>query len=200
MGYLDEVTYKKIKPYQDKLLSPVVIVLSKLHITATAVTYSSIILMLFFVFNIQNHPQLSTLLLLIVILLDLIDGTLARFQKTSSDKGKFIDVFNDILVFVIFIWGLVYVDYLPGTVGVAVVFTLCFSKIMRITYNLLIIKTDWRFKAVAGFLPNLFTYLFYINYVVLVFFDINYLLIYSILFSVVLFFDMVAFYYKIIYK
>lgn len=80
--------------------------------------------------------------MLLAIFLDLLDGPLARFQKICSDKGKFIDMFCDILVFSLFVLGLIYADLLIGLVGSILIFALIFSKIFRVIYNIQFLKSD----------------------------------------------------------
>jgi len=56
--------------------------------------------------------------------LDALDGTLARFTNTASDRGRFIDLFVDILAYSIFILGLAYF-------GAASIFVLFYHVIIH---------------------------------------------------------------------
>jgi len=190
--------YLKIAKFRDLILRPLLRFLSWLHITPNMLTYSEIIIMFLFILFIQKNLILSSIFLLLAILFDSIDGPLARFQKIDSDKGKFIDVFIDILVFVMFIWGLIYANLLNELIGSILIFTLPFSRIFRIIYNNQFLKSDWLFKAWAGFIPTLITDLSYINFFIYILFKQNYFFEVSIIFSIILFVDIIIFYYKVI--
>lgn len=59
-----------------------------------------------FPFLITSNPVIAWILISISITLDAIDGTVARYQKIASDRGKFIDVFVDQITFSLLCLGL----------------------------------------------------------------------------------------------
>ena len=190
--------YLKIAKFRDLILRPLLRFLSWLHITPNMLTYSEIIIMFLFILFIQKNLILSSIFLLLVILFDSIDGPLARFQKIDSDKGKFIDLSIDTLVFVMFVWGLIYANLLNGLIGSILIFAVPFSRIFRIIHNNQYIKSDWIFKSYAGFLPVLIVGLSYINFLVYTLFGQNYFFEISIIFPIILLIDIIIFYYKVI--
>ena len=198
---MDKFDYKLnnyIKPYQDKLLRPLVYVLTKLRLSAVAITYFSLLLMLSYLFFIKKNSYWALLFLLLALFFDIVDGSLARYQGNNSDRGKFIDMFNDIIIFALFVWGLIYGGYLSGLTGMTLASTLIISKVLRIAYFSAILKSDWHFKAFAGFTPNSLVYLCYFAFFLLVLSGLNLLSEFGIIISVFLFLDIFLYYLKII--
>lgn len=197
---LEQKIYLKITRLRDLILAPLLKILSRLGITPNSLSYLGVIFVLLFALFIKNHIKWSLLFLLMAWLCDLLDGSLARYKKVDSDRGKFIDMFCDVLTFAMFIGGLIYGNLLPGLVGLMTVFFLIFSKIFRAIYNSQYFNSSWHFRAVAGFIPNLLVGLLYFFFIIYVLFKQDFLLISSVISSVILFIDMLFFYVKIIYK
>jgi len=51
-----------------------------------------------FLFWFYYQPYPASIFIAIILALDSFDGALARYQKTSSDRGKFLDIFVDRIV------------------------------------------------------------------------------------------------------
>jgi phosphatidylglycerophosphate synthase len=154
-------------------------------------------MLLFFIFVSSLSPWL---LLLVIgsVLLDLIDGPLARIMGIASDKGKFIDMLCDNLSFSIFVLGLMYAGLLSGVIGAALIYFMVLSKLLRSIHNSRHYKSNWKFKAVAGFTPNFVVALSYILFGILLVGGIEYLGYAYGLFSAILILDAGFFYVRIV--
>ena len=198
MNKLEKEQYFKLTKFKDALFLPLIKILSLLKVKPTAITYTRVFLMVLFVALIKISDYWPLFLLIFSYFLDNLDGSLARFTKTASDKGKFKDIVCDNLSFILFIIGLIYAGYLTGLAGMIFVYLMLTSLIFRIIYNARLLKSDWLFKSVAGFLPNILAGLFYIAFLIFVLSKLNYFLEISIIFSIILLIDSVVFYFKIL--
>lgn len=113
-SWVDKMNYK-CQEIRAQLFNPILRFLTKCKITANGVTnfrlalgVLAIILAVYFYYYGE-----SVFILLVVGILDLLDGSLARFQNTASDRGKFLDVFVDYIayVFVLILISIIVLDY-----------------------------------------------------------------------------------------
>jgi len=94
MHFIDKII-KKNKSQRTVQLTPVLRFLTKLKITANIITFFRSFIGPLFVVFFPIYPKTFFIILIAAYLLDLIDGSLARFQKVAGDRGKFWDVFVD---------------------------------------------------------------------------------------------------------
>ncbi len=96
---------------RDKLFLPITKILHQLGISANALSISKIFFATLYLLLIKDNLALAIFFLIIGgILIDLLDGPLARYTNKASDRGKFIDTFLDQLVYVLFVWGLMIIN------------------------------------------------------------------------------------------
>ena len=96
---------------RDKIFLPITKIFPKLGISANALSISKIFFAGLYLLMIKNNLILAISFLIIGgILIDLLDGPLARYTNKASDRGKFIDTFLDQLVYVLFVWGLMIIN------------------------------------------------------------------------------------------
>lgn len=76
-------------------LRPLLRCLSRWDIRADAVTFGSMAAGLLFIPLFPNHPAMAIAALALHVLLDGMDGPLARFQGTASRRGSFTDTVTD---------------------------------------------------------------------------------------------------------
>lgn len=142
---------------------PLLKILHALKITANMITiFRGIIFIpaVMFPLFIYNNVKLAVILYFLVFwLLDMIDGSLARYSRTESDRGKFIDTVVDMLGHSFFCMGLAYS-------GVASPFIMFYQVIINAAVYLVAIlyknegqPTDWIIRPEANL-----TYLKYIPY------------------------------------
>jgi len=191
--------YNNISKTKDKFLRFFAFLFTKLHITANQITFLGIVFMLLFIAFIKVNILLSGLFLIISILCDGLDGVLARYQKTASDKGKFIDIVTDNFNTFLFVIGIAYAGIANVLYLIPYVYLMLLSKSLRVFVNSFDYKSDWYFKGVAGLLPNLVNYTGYGLFLVSIIFLPTIILDYFFaLGSLILIGDSIYYFFKII--
>ncbi len=76
-------------------------------------------------------------------LTDFFDGALARYQKKDGDRGKFIDMLSDNIIFSFFILGLIKIDYINNLNLSYFLFIIPALYLMIIVNKNENIKNDW---------------------------------------------------------
>lgn len=160
----------------EALFRPIIKALTFLGLNADILSYLGPVLMVIFIFVLPQHVMLGFWLVIGRMLADLIDGPLARHQKTDSDRGKFVDVMMDNLAFALFIFGVVRAGLLTGLNGSIYLFaTELVVILMIIRYNFKHKNSSWFFFASAGSFPYNLIYLSYLLYAVYAFNGNDYL-------------------------
>ncbi|MBT3704271.1 CDP-alcohol phosphatidyltransferase family protein [Candidatus Peregrinibacteria bacterium] len=189
--------YSAMQKGRDVLLRPLVKVLAFLRVPPNALSYFGVLMMVLFAVFLQSNLLLALVFAAIGFLADLVDGGVARESGKNSDQGKFVDMVCDNLSFSIFVIGLVYAELLPGLTGLFLVYFMVLSKVFRSVRNALYFKTDWLFKAVAGFVPNFIVAIIYVLFVFYVITSYNFLWEGAMICTAVLVFDFFKYYYEI---
>lgn len=99
-GWVDRVN-NRFRNYREIFFLPLLKLGTKVGITGNLISnirLPFITLFLLLWFN-SDFSRLATILLLGILLLDIFDGSFARFQKRDSDRGKFIDIFVDHIIY-----------------------------------------------------------------------------------------------------
>ena len=135
---------------RDFLFSPVIKILSKLGISPNMLSLSKIIFVVLYLLLIKNNFPLAIFFLLFGgILIDFFDGPLARYTNQASDRGKFIDMFSDQLIYILFIWGLIIINIgNPVILSYNIIIIGAFYLIIIINKNENL-KSDWIIKPIA---------------------------------------------------
>jgi phosphatidylglycerophosphate synthase len=81
----------KIKAAKDRLLNPLTKILARAGISANAVSLTSFLIGLCAISSLFFSKNLFLALILLNQFLDLLDGALARYTKTSSERGWWLD-------------------------------------------------------------------------------------------------------------
>ncbi len=117
---------EQIRKFKDKLLKPVVEVLSKAGIKANYLTLLGVLLILPIFFFYSLGPLFVASMLFLKLVLDILDGSLARHEGAKAE-GKFYDLLSDHL----FVWLFAIVIYqLEGIGGVYVLLFLLSYALM----------------------------------------------------------------------
>lgn len=145
-----------IKTQKDKAkwLMPLLKLFTKIHIHANHISFlSALVVVASFSFSIYYNQQIIFIFgIWIHMLLDGIDGALARYQKTSSFKGSIIDVFSDQFG-ITFACIFVYYFNIVNTLNISIFFVL-YTAVLLFSFYLLYRKT--RFEIVIR--PRIFLY------------------------------------------
>jgi phosphatidylglycerophosphate synthase len=83
------------------LYEPIMRTLDWCGFTPGIITAARLIMCSFFIATYNSHRILAVSIIAIALLLDSVDGALARFQKNESDRGKFFDIFVDLIAFIV---------------------------------------------------------------------------------------------------
>ncbi len=84
---------------RSRIFKPLLKILLRFGVTANRLTNFRIVLGLVFLAVSFFDVALAGIILIIALCLDEIDGSLARFEKKASDKGKFLDMFADSVIY-----------------------------------------------------------------------------------------------------
>ena len=126
----DEQIYKYIAPRRSILFRPVVIVLSKLRIHPDLISYLGLSFMVGFAYCLPEKRMLAFWLLISMLVCDQLDGALARYNKTASDRGKFVDVLVDTTSFALFTIGLNRAGIMSSILSLTIIYLVSLGKIL----------------------------------------------------------------------
>ena len=132
-----------------KLFLPIVKILDKIGISPNLLSSFKIIFAVIYVLLIKINFSLAIYSLLFGVFIDLFDGTLARYSNKANDRGKFIDMYSDHIVYYLFVFGLMIIK-----IGNPIL--LAYNiMILGIFYLMIIINknetlpSDWIIKPIA---------------------------------------------------
>lgn len=182
----EEKIYSTLVAIRTSFFKPANRLLTAIGVNADILSYLGVLVMVGYIFALPDNLMLAFWLLFVRMIIDIMDGPLARFQHTDSDRGKFVDVLMDNLAFALFIFGIVRSGLLDGLTGSIYLFaTELVVLLMIIRYNFKH-KSDWYFYASAGSYPYNFIYASYLLFTVYAFGGNNYLIGSAQIFSVLL--------------
>jgi CDP-diacylglycerol--glycerol-3-phosphate 3-phosphatidyltransferase len=147
------------------LLRPLVILLARLGISPNAVSLSQIMLGLIVFFVIVPYPRTAFLLMVLAIVLDGVDGALARYTGKASRYGALIDQYADHVREILVVAGLAYAGALNG--AWAALYALAYTGCNLTLYicNAHGVPIPLAVKTAFVFYPALFVYLWFgVNY------------------------------------
>jgi phosphatidylglycerophosphate synthase len=99
---------KYFRKLREKILRPFLKLLYKDHITANYITNLRLMLAILFFLIFNEYRTISLIIITFAILLDLLDGPIARYEHFSSDRGKFLDIVVDSISYLMIISTFVY--------------------------------------------------------------------------------------------
>jgi len=170
----DVKIYNSFLKVRMKLFKPILFILTKLHITANILSLVSILIMLPSFYYIDIRPEIVVILYFFgVFVLDILDGPLARYQKLNNDKGKFIDVVKDYIVFAIFTIALLKGEFIDVFWGSIFLFLTIIFDISGIIYKAIHTTTNWFFYSSSSFFSTSFLYALPILFLLELLFRIN---------------------------
>jgi len=114
---VEDSYYQRFRQKRDLFFVPVCKILTALRFKAEYLSFLSLLLIIPFVLFFQTFPFLSFFSLLFSVVLDGLDGCLARYQHTESEKGALLDIAIDHTVFFCFILTLIFTKTIDGFWG-----------------------------------------------------------------------------------
>jgi phosphatidylglycerophosphate synthase len=125
-------------------LAPLLSALTALRVTPNQLTFLSLVAGLAFCpLLLWSPPAIACTLLLLHLILDGIDGPLARHQKTASNRGSFTDTFADQLVVTFSSVTMIHAGHLEIWPGALYVFFYTLVVIFAMIRNALTIPYSW---------------------------------------------------------
>jgi len=143
------------------LLKPAVSLLAALHIPPNAVSMAQIGVGMVIVFTMPSYPRLTFSLFLLTLVLDSLDGTLARHTGRSSSFGAFLDQFCDHVREVLVIAALARVGALNPFPAVLYAITYPALNLTLFLCNYYQVPLPVALKSYLVVYPALFTYLWF---------------------------------------
>jgi len=158
---------KELQKTRAKVFRPICKVLTKLKIQAFHITNFRTLLAFAFLAIFFYDKWISFSLIIISLLLDIFDGPLARYQKKDSDKGKFLDTFNDTVSYSIIIIALIFWGA-NWFVSIIHIISTLYGYVLAIIYKNEGKESDWIIRPAAGatwlkILPTCALFLNYFN-------------------------------------
>jgi phosphatidylglycerophosphate synthase len=134
---------KKSEVWRESFLKPL---LRHIRFTGNDITTFRLLLALSFPFLILRFPLLAWLFIFTSFSLDALDGPVARFKNTDSDRGKFIDVLIDQITFILLILGLIRLFPDLSQVLTTLGFIIPLTYLITIIYKNEKSSSDWIIK------------------------------------------------------
>lgn len=167
--------YNTLLKYRTKLFQPIVILLTKLNISANMLTAFSYIATIPCVLYVNSNPILFFVWWMISVqLLDVIDGPLARYQKKNTDRGKFIDWSKDNILMLYFMFALMYINYFDSFIFSVFIVINLVHKLLSTTYKSIHTKSNWFFYSSSDDLSHVLAWMIPIIFLIEFFIPFNY--------------------------
>jgi CDP-diacylglycerol--glycerol-3-phosphate 3-phosphatidyltransferase len=139
---LDKIN-EKSRYYRSTYLKPIISGLDILGFTPNSLSFLRAVSGLLFFLLININFEIAFLILIIGGFTDFFDGALARYQKNDSDRGKFIDMLSDNIVFSFFLLGLIKINFITTLNLAYFIFIIPALYLMIIINKNENIKKDW---------------------------------------------------------
>ena len=163
----EETLYVQARAWRGTIVRPAVVFFSAIGISADLMSYIGLGLVFLSVSFMSTQITTALVILLIALFADNLDGEIARYRGTASDKGKFTDVVVDNVTFTVFMLGLAYAGFVSGFLAAIVVYAMLLCRTFMVIKKNVTKETDWLIKAYAGFFPNFFVYVLYAGFFLL---------------------------------
>ena len=175
---LEDATHEKLRHFRDKFFQPLSVFLTKLGVKADHLTYLSLAMGLLFAFFLNKNWLIAFFCLLLSVVLDSVDGCLARHQKTVGERGDLLDHAVDHVVLFIVVLALIYNKTIDGFWAAA------YSLNYLLLIFLMMVMRKFKLHV---FLVLRSKYFLYLLWALLVFTGLNFLDIFLVFFAVYMF-------------
>lgn len=146
---LIDKTNESYKQKRAKCFRPFVMLLDKLGFSANSLSFIRAVSGVIFFILININFKIAFTILIVGSLTDFFDGVLARYQKKDSDRGKFIDMLCDNLLFTFFLLGLIKIEFINALNLAYFIFIISALYLMIIVNKNEYQKNDWIIKPCA---------------------------------------------------
>jgi phosphatidylglycerophosphate synthase len=142
-------------------MRPLVVLLARLGVSPNAVSLSQIAIGVVIFLAITPYPRLSFLLMVAAIVLDGVDGALARHTGHASPYGALIDQYADHVREILVVAGLAYAGALNGALAAFYALAYVGSNLTLLLCNAHGVPIPIAVKTAFVFYPALFVYLWF---------------------------------------
>jgi len=154
---------------------PIIKILDKMKITANMLDFFSFLIIIPVFFVVKDSPLTALILYFVsMMLIDFIDGPLARYQKKNNDLGKFIDYSRDLFVTALFLIAVINAGYFDVFQGMLYVVLMILYNVSTAIYKGTHTKSDWFFYTSSTFLSNTFLFVLPVVFAVNIFYTITF--------------------------
>ena len=138
-----DISNEKSKKFRAKYFNWIIKTLDKLGFTANSLSFLRALAGAIFFFLVAYNFIVAFIILIIGAFTDFFDGALARHQKKDSDRGKFIDMLCDNLLFLFFVLGLIKIEFISSLNLAYFIFIIPALYLMIIINKNEFLKNDW---------------------------------------------------------
>ncbi|HEX9664827.1 MAG TPA: CDP-alcohol phosphatidyltransferase family protein [Patescibacteria group bacterium] len=128
---------------REVILKPFLTVLVKAGISANLISTAKIVLMAPFFYLVDKNLFWAGAMLIIALMLDGLDGPLARLAREQSDRGKFFDLLSDHIIYSVEILAVIYLGLVDGLTGAYQIFIIAVIYLLAIIKKNEQLKSDW---------------------------------------------------------
>ncbi|MCA9177085.1 MAG: CDP-alcohol phosphatidyltransferase family protein [Planctomycetales bacterium] len=138
----EQASQEQFKQHRDRAFSGVVALLVRCNVTPDMLSFVSMLMLAPFGYLVINSPEpgvvaIASLFLLLHVLLDGLDGPLARRLGTAGSAGAFVDMCCDHGGMIIVTWLVSAAGLIDGTIGNIYVATYTVAVVFIISLNIL---------------------------------------------------------------
>ncbi|RJQ33664.1 hypothetical protein C4566_03165 [Candidatus Parcubacteria bacterium] len=169
--------YNKVRDWRDGIFLPVARFFNRIGVSANQLSFFGLLVLAGFVYYIVDRPYLASIFLLLHLLLDGIDGTVARVNKKDDMSGAVVDTVVDHTGIFIVVLSLGFFGLIDSNIGLVYIYFYTVMVFLVIVRYLLKIPVRLVVRSKA---------LVYGFYILWAFTGINYLNVALLIFSILL--------------
>lgn len=166
-----DIANKKSKELRAKYLETIIKTFDKLGFTANSLSFMRAICGAIFFFLVKFNFVIAFIILIVGGFIDFFDGALARYQKNDSDRGKFIDMLCDNLLFLFFVLGLIKIEFISSLNLAYFIFILPALYLIIVANKNEFLKNDWVILPYARI--TYYKIIFEINFLLVIIFGVS---------------------------
>jgi phosphatidylglycerophosphate synthase len=175
---VEDKAYGQFQKVRDVFFEPLCVLLTKIGIKPNYLSYFNAALAIPFVFFLTASPIISFGVLMLSLLLDSVDGCLARHQKVMNESGALLDIGVDHFILFTVLLGLIYTKTIDGFWGAA----------YGINYLLLVVLVIAMRSLKVSVVPIVRSkYYLYLVWALFIFTGLNYFDLFLVFFAIYMF-------------
>jgi len=169
----EKKSYMRIRYIRDKIFYPLAFVLHKTGLNANKLSYFGLFVLIGFIVYVKSNPVLAAIFLILHVVIDGVDGVLARSFQKESTQGELVDMICDHTGMFIVVLSLGWRELIDSTIGLLYVYSYTILMVFIVIRHMLKIPIKLWFRSkfflYAIYLLWVFTEYNYMNKALLVF-------------------------------